>query len=82
MFIQQHPNAANYYKVDVLEASGGRLESVLGRLGGVLGRLGVFWGRLGGGIATDSFSQPDRMWGRKTSIPQLFAKDHEIRKLE
>ena len=47
MFVQQKPHTANYFKVHVLEASGGRLESVLGRLGGVLARVGVVLGRLG-----------------------------------
>ena len=37
-------NAAIHYKVNVLEASGGRLESVLGRLGGVLRRVGIVLG--------------------------------------
>ena len=61
MFIQQNQNTPNYYKVNVLEASEGRLESVLGRLGGVLGRVGVVLGRLGvvlrclGGVFDVSF---------------------------
>ena len=46
MFVQQNPNTANYFKVHVLEASGGRLESVLRRLGTCWGRLGASWGRL------------------------------------
>ena len=54
-------NAAIHYKVNVLEASGGRLESVLGRLGGVLRRVEVVLGRLGvvlrclGGVFDVSF---------------------------
>ena len=45
---QIHQITSNYDKLNVLEASGGRLESVLGRLGGVSGCLGDVWGRLRG----------------------------------
>ena len=49
--VQKHPNTANYYVVNVLEASWVRLGGVLGRLVSVLEAswdvLGSSWGVLG-----------------------------------